>query len=384
MQKIVIFPKKTKNYYMPTKIFFGRGEIMKTPNLIKKKKLKKILLICGSHLKKTSLLIKFINKFPDNYEINIYQDIVSKSTFSTINKLTKYCRENKFDCLIGMGGGTILDTTKAASVLSKNGGIIEDYVLFKNREIIRRGIFFIAIPTTSGTGSEVTPWSTIWGDDKKKYSLSSNLFMFPNIAIVDPELTNTLSSKTTAESGIDALCQAFESYWDNKHNIISDKHALIAIKFILGNLELAVRKKTNIARDRMAWGSMNGGLAFSNTQTNICHAISYPITGYWNIAHGQATSITLPIFIREILPYLSKNRKSKLLKIMNAKDINEAEKNVLSLMLKIGLKTKLSDLNISKKDIDIVLNESFCYPQIKNIPINYNRENLRILIESIY
>jgi len=156
-----------------------------------------------------------------------------------------------------------------------------------------------------------------------------------------------LPASVTAESGIDALCQAIEAYWSVKHNSTSDKYAISSIKSILQSLEDSVLKSTKKSRDKMALGSLSGGLAFSNTQTTICHSLSYPMTVNWKIVHGQATSITLPVFIEKIFPLLGK-RKLSILKAMNVKNEKQAAIKIKKLIKSIGLKIKLSELKIKK------------------------------------
>jgi alcohol dehydrogenase class IV len=173
MKKLYIPQKYTKKYLQPTQTYFGRGSFEDTLEIIKTNKLKKVLLVCGAHFKDTSWFNSILPKLKFLTSIEVYPEELTKSDFSTINKLTEYCRNNQFDSIIGIGGGTILDIAKSAKILISNKGRVEDYVVSGILKINKKGVFYIAIPTTAGTGSELTPWATIWGDDKKKYSLSS-------------------------------------------------------------------------------------------------------------------------------------------------------------------------------------------------------------------
>jgi len=369
---------------MPTKVYFGRESLLKVPRILKtKKELKKGLLINGFHLSNDSYFSKFLLDLSKFIKVAQYSFKISKSNFSSINKLTNFCRYRELDFILAVGGGTILDTAKCAAILSTNKGKIEDYVKTKKQVLQNNGLFFVAIPTTAGTGSEVSPWATVWGDDYKKYSLSSSRFMFPDISFIDPALTDLLPPYETATSGIDALCQAIESYWNVNHNSISDKYSLKAIRIISSNLERSVNKPNKEFRNKMARGSLLSGLAFSNTQTTICHAVSYPISIHWKVAHGQAVSLTLPVFFEYIVPALSIIRQRKLLEAIGSKTISEAADKIRKLMINIGLKTSFKELNINKKDIDIIVKEGFHPDRMKNSPLVPSFKELKYLLETI-
>lgn len=382
--KVKIFePQKGKFYHTPTRVYYGRGSINKLPTILKKNKKYNILLISGRHLNNNDNFENFLALLKKSSRVSRYDVPIKKSDFNTINDLIKYVSSNKFDCIIGMGGGTIIDCSKIAAAVGDKDIPIQEYVVTKNVEIQKKGIFYIAIPTTSGTGSEVTPWSTIWGDDKKKYSLFSPQ-IFADYAIVDASLNDSLPTSVTAESGIDALCQAIEAYWSTHSNIISDKYAIQAIDIIINNLEKAVNKPSPSIRDKMALGSLLGGFAFSQTQTTICHSISYPMSIHWNIVHGQATSISLPIFITINFPLLRKIKLKKILISMGVKSIKEAAKKITVLMINIGLKTKLSHLQIPINGIDIIVSEGFHPDRINNAPWIPTKQQLRDLLFTIY
>ncbi len=383
MEIQVLKPQKTKTYSMPTKIFFGRNSLTVLKKIIARMDIHSILFICGEHFKKSNDYFSSISDLK-NIDIDVYDKKIKTSDFITINRVVDYCRKHHYEAIVAIGGGSILDTAKCASILAKHTGHIEDYVLSKSKNITTKGLLYIAIPTTAGTGSEVTPWATIWGNNKRKYSLYSKQYMFPTIAIIDPHLTDSLYEEETATSGIDALCQAIEAYWNIHHNRQSDKYGLEAIKVILKNLDDAVNSPNKMVRDSMAWGSLLGGLAFSNTQTTICHAVSYPLTARWEITHGQATSLTLPSFMRAIIPSLPINRRKKLLSALSAKTATEGAKIIEKLMIKIGLKTRLSALGIPKGEIDRIVDESFYTNRATNIPLRYDKQRLKRLLFAIY
>lgn len=377
----IIYPRDEANYQMPTKAFFGRGVVNILPDLVSENSNSKFLLVAGTHFYQSDQYKQLRDELTDTGKVEFYPEKIKKSSFDEVNALVKYVQDGRYDGIIGIGGGAILDSAKVAAALAKNGGVAEDYLIDKAKEIKSKGIFFIAVPTTAGTGSEVTPWSVVWG--KIKYSLSSPEFMFPDIAIVDAALTDDCPKYITATAGIDALCQAIEAYWNVKHNPVSDKYALESVQAILASLNKAVNNPDKESRDKVAWGSLTGGLAFSNTATTICHAISYPITSHWGVAHGQATSLTLPIFIEYILPILEVEKRGKLFKAMGVKAEKEAAEKIRSLMKGIGLKTHLSELGIPREGVDVIVKEGFDPARAKNSPKIPSPEELREMLYDI-
>jgi len=383
MKELIRSIVKDEIYFMPTEVIFGRGALAEIGMLPQVQEKTRVVLVSGGHFRETEDFKLLISIFSaQGKEVVVYEPRETKSDFGAINRLVNFLRKEKPDLVIGVGGGTIIDTAKCGTILAVNQGKVEDYVREKKKELKKKGVTFVAVPTTAGTGSEVTPWATVWDTQKKKkYSLTSPL-MFPAVAVVDPALTDSLPPKITAETGIDALAQAIEAYWSVNHNSVSDKYALEAIGIALGNLEKAVNRPDKKSRDKMAKAALLAGLAFSNTQTTICHALSYPMTAYWNIPHGQAVAISLPAFIEYTLPVLGE-REKVLLQVLKTANEKEAARKVRLLMEKIGLATRLSQLGIKKTDIDLIVKEGFHSDRAKNAPRIPTSEELREILEEI-
>jgi len=375
---------KEGHYEMPTEVIFGRGVLNEVANLLLVRKSQKIVLVFGDHFKNSyffNRLSSSLNKLKK--ETVIYPEKIIKSDIKTVNNLTEFCRHKNFDIILAIGGGTIIDTAKCAAALSQNEGLVEDYIIKKTKVLKNKSLNLIVLPTTAGTGSEVTPWATVWDTkQKKKYSLTSP-FMFPKLAVIDPQLTDSLPPTITAETGFDALAQAIESYWSVKHNPISDEFALKAIKLAMETLEEVVNHPDKNLRDKMAKASMLTGLAFSNTQTTICHSVSYPMTAHFNIAHGQAVAVTLPSFIEYNLPVMEKKRRKTILRVLKSNSEKEAAKKVTSLIKNIGLMTKLSELGIRKEDINLIVREGFHPDRVGNTQKIPSSMRLRKMLEEI-
>lgn len=206
------------------------------------------------------------------------------------------------EVIVALGGGSVIDTAK---VLAASGG---DFAQVRHFLETGKGgeqlgaIPIIAIPTTAGTGSEVTCWATVWDAEAgQKHSLAQPS-LYPEHALVDPELMLGLPRALTISTGLDALSHALESLWNVNANPISTEFAVAAAREILATLPRLVEDRSNLdLRARMARAALNAGLAFSNTKTALAHALSYPITLRHGVPHGIACSFSLPLVMRAVI-----------------------------------------------------------------------------------
>lgn len=225
----------------------------------------------------------------------VYTDIPSDSSVTVVNKIGVVYKEVGCDSIIAVGGGSVIDTAKGVEMLVSQG--VKDLMELQGCESMTRGnhVPFIAVPTTSGTGSEMTLVAVIKNIEKSvKMEFISN-YLLPDAAVLDPRMTATLPPKTTASTGFDALCHAIEAYSCNQKNPLSDAYATAAIKLVVENLEDAVRDGKNTkARLAMANASTMAGAAFSNSMVGMVHAIGHALGGVCKVPHGDAMTILLP------------------------------------------------------------------------------------------
>lgn len=217
----------------------------------------------------------------------------------SVSMLRKVCDQLRAlprlpDVIVALGGGSVIDTAK---VLAAGHGQLDTMLagMADSQIPTERALPIIAIPTTSGTGSEVTSWATVWDpDNDRKLSLSRD-DLYPEAVIVDPYLVAGLPWQTTVSSGLDALSHALESLWNIHASPVTRSFAVQAAREIMAGLtRLKISLDDMEARSLMALGSLRAGLAFSNTRTALAHSISYPITLAHGIAHGMACSFCLP------------------------------------------------------------------------------------------
>ena len=203
--------------------------------------------------------------------------------------------------IVALGGGSVIDTAKVLAAAGRGFAAVLRYLTTGAGAEQLSATRIIAVPTTAGTGSEVTSWATVWDTESgKKYSLSRpNLY--PKHAVIDPALMVGKPRGLTISTGLDALSHALESLWNVNVNPISAHHAVVAAREILAVLPELVEDLKNIElRSRMAAAALSAGLAFSNTRTAIAHSISYPVTLHHGVVHGIACSFTLPMILRSM------------------------------------------------------------------------------------
>jgi alcohol dehydrogenase len=209
--------------------------------------------------------------------------------------------ERQPEVIVALGGGSVIDSAKVFAAAGGDFGKIRTFLETQKGAEQLSAIPLIAVPTTAGTGSEVTCWGTVWDEaNGKKYSLARpNLY--PTHAVIDPRLMLGKPQLLTISTGLDALSHALESLWNINNNPVSANHAVLAARTILDVLPELVRDLGNIElRSRMAMAALFAGLAFSNTKTAIAHSLSYPITLRHGVQHGIACSFSLPMVLRSI------------------------------------------------------------------------------------
>ncbi|MRG85012.1 iron-containing alcohol dehydrogenase [Salinibacillus xinjiangensis] len=277
------------------RVVLGKGALENLRNqLFPFEGAKRVLIVSSPFLKKNGYIDLIGKQLNDaNMEYDVITDIEPEPTIEHIETTFKRINRHPFDLMIGIGGGSVLDVTKLFSVLLKNDVSVKE--MTKGKTISNKGVPMILIPTTSGTGSEVTPNSIVTlPDEELKIGIVSPHFL-PDLVLLDPTLTVTLPKTITAATGMDAFTHSFESFISNKANPISDMYALESMRLISRSIVNAYENGSDInARQDMLLGSTYGGMALTSAGTAAVHALAYPLGGKFNIAHGEANSMLLP------------------------------------------------------------------------------------------
>ena len=336
----------------------------------------------GSAMKKIGAIDAIKRALPD-CQIQEHGNISPNPDVREVETVLEKLEE--IDWVIGIGGGSVLDFAKSVAFMARQRESLRAFLTHENVEPPCPGLPFIAIPTTSGTGSEVTPWATVWDkQENKKFSLS-HTEMFPDYAIVDSTLTIGLPAYITAYTGYDALAHALEAFWSRFANPVSDLFAVEAVRLVMKHLEPVVEDLTNLQhRIGLAKASLYAGMAFSNTKTTAVHAVSYPMTLHYGVPHGVACSLTLADFWRYNLDAIDPAKVARLLAAMGEKDPEAFAGRLKALAHQIGLPVTLAQAGIPRGGIDIILDEGFHPERAVNNPRHLTREDLREILERIY
>lgn len=373
----------------PQKIVFGTGCIEKLREDYLSMGYKRLFIIT------LPFMLPAIKETADTLEasgvtVGYYTEICSEPSVADFKKALKKAQEFKADSFLGIGGGSILDITKLVSTLIESEQKIED--LFGIGLIHAKGKWFACIPTTSGTGSEVSPNAILLDErDQLKKGVVSP-FLMADAAYIDPKLTWSVPAKVTAETGMDALTHCIEAYTNKFAHPLVDMYALMGIKLIAASLEHAVTNgKDQEAREAMALGSMYGGLCLGPVNTAAVHALSYPIGGEFHISHGLSNAILLPAVMR--FNYIANPKKfAEVAVACGVKRLENDERTAIAgvdfitaLSKRCGIPTTLTELNIPQDAVGRMAKAAMNVQRLlKNNPRTVTEADAKAIYESLY
>ena len=365
----VIFPHEVKEdilhmhqFVSPKKIVTGEGSLQNLANIIKDYEANKVFIFADPILVKVGVTAKLEQLMNDaELAFEIFTGIQPEPPLTIGNAAVQAIRDFGADIVVGIGGGSCIDIAKASAVLACNEGSIEDYLnLTGTKKFANKGLPKILIPTTAGTGAEITDIAVFSLEDTK--DVITHEYLLADVAVIDPELTYSLPPRVTAASGIDALTHAVEAFLSINATPLTDTLALEAIRKLSGNVRTAVwNGKDREARKEMAWGSMIAGLSFYNAGVAGVHALAYPLGGLFKIPHGEANAVLLPYVINYIwasclpkmvilaeaigVPTEGKSDRTIALEVVQA---------IRDLVEDVGLPLTLEEYGISDGDLDLL------------------------------
>ncbi|EPJ47266.1 MAG: alcohol dehydrogenase [Osedax symbiont Rs1] len=279
---------------LPRILQVGEGASRAIPQVLASLNCKKPLIITDKMMVQLGYADAIQQLLTDNsIPSDIFDDTVPEPTVSSIQAGVEKVKHGNYDSIIALGGGSPIDSAKAIAILGKLGGEMQDYKF--PRIVSEAGLPIIAVPTTAGTGSEVTRVTIITEERSGEKMLCVGVGFMPTAALVDYALTLSLPPRTTADTGIDALTHAMEAYVSKKANAYSDIQALAAMRLIAPNLRTAYTDGSNHkAREEMMLGSTLAGIAFSNASVALVHGMSRPIGAAFHVPHGLSNAMLLP------------------------------------------------------------------------------------------
>jgi len=286
------------NIHAPRQLLIGGGTVEQTVEVLTRFGLKRPLVVSDPVMVSTGLIRRCLDPLRRaGIAAEVFSDTIPEPVDTVVEAGAQILNRSGADCLIGFGGGSPIDTAKAIAVLAAGGGKMRDYKMPRLAD--HAALPVIAIPTTAGTGSEVTRFTVITDAEREEKMLIAGLAALPLAAIVDYELTFSVPPRTTADTGIDSLTHALEAFVSRWANAYSDALAIAAMQKIGGSLRTVYHEPRNAhAREMMALGATLAGLAFSNSSVALVHGMSRPIGAHFHVAHGLSNAMLLPAVTR--------------------------------------------------------------------------------------
>lgn len=325
------------SYHHPTRIVFGNGCI---PAALEKSPYRRMLLVTSTGMTRRGTT-DWLREACRGRVAATCDAVTPNPEMASLDELALRYREGRFDAVLALGGGSALDTGKILAVLLGIPGTFTLHAHFTEGVSIPEAMALpvIAIPTTAGTGSEVTPFATVWdARSVKKYSLAHSR-MFPELALLDPELTYELPWNITLATGLDAFCQACESIWNRNANPVTLSYAFEAARLAwdaLGQGEALMSSRRH--RSSLMQASLLAGLAISHTRTALCHSMSYPVTARFGLPHGIACGFTLPAVLR-YNSTADEGQLQELASYLRQPGVNELAEAIARLLRRLGVGT---------------------------------------------
>lgn len=360
-------------FNIPTKIIFGNGLINDISSIIPKSH-KRIFIVSDEFISKdTDIVIKLIRGL-DKYEILLFNKVEENPSFETVNAGAAKARDFEADLVIGIGGGSCMDAAKGVAIAAINPDPIEHYL--ESLCKVQDALPVICIPSSSGTGSEVTPFAVFTDKLNETKTGFAHPLIFPRIALLDPELTYSMPRELIINTGLDALAHAIEAYLSIDSFGMNDRIALECIELVSKNLMMASLKEKD-AMDNMAYASMLGGIAISHASTILPHIMGYPLTVYHQVPHGRACIILLPAYLEFL-------RKKKLLdgKLNKLDSYFESFGGLRKFLAGLTVSTKLSSYGVGESEIPGYVEKTIVKGDVKITPGNITREIITQLYTS--
>jgi len=379
---------------MPKLILFGNDSVEEIGREAQKLNGKRTIIITDGNLVNMGLVEKPKKALErENIHVDLFEEVEFEPTVRVVEAALAIVRKNHYDIVTGFGGGSALDAAKMVACLAENEGGVRDYI--GKDKIQKRGLPLILVPTTGGTGSEVSPNTVITDEKDGNKKLISDSKLFPDISIVDPLLTLTVPAKLTAYVGMDALCHAMGCYISKKATPLSDALAIEAIDLIGNNLRGAVfqGETDREARYKMSLGATIGMIARVNSGGGAVHGLSYPLGTKYHFPHSQSIALLMPYVMEfnivSAIPKFARIARAMGEKTEGLSEKEAAEKAVTAiktLMKDIGIFQPLREFGVKKEDFpefaEIVY--QYSYRHIEANPRMLTKEDIVTIYENAW
>lgn len=378
------------SFRIGTEILFGPGKVCQLQDILGKLNAHKVYVLSGHHVGKTEAFLKAVSSIESlGYETLVDTDAVPEPPVESCDAAAARMRGSGCDVCIAIGGGSVIDTAKAICMLARNEGSAADYLFGGTRTVQKEGIPLIAVPTTAGSGSEVTAASVIT-DTSRDVKLSiTHPFLIPKYAVIDPLMQLDMPEGVTAATGMDALTHAIESYTSLHAGAFSDACGQKAIRMISGNLRTAVFDPHDLeARSQMAAASTLAGIAFLNGGLGVVHGITQAMGGIAHVSHGVANAMMLPYVIRTNIPGNVK-KFAEIARLMGEDTAGMPEREAAELAADavrrladdVRIPSRLSEVGVTEDMFPKIIEETMAYRLLPQNPVRIRPEDVRNILQ---
>lgn len=378
------------NLKMPKDLYVGEGSLKEIKSIVKKlDNVNKILVFTDKGIIKNGLIdepIKYIQEAKIKYKVLDY--LVTEPSYLDAQNIIDVSKKEDPDLIVAIGGGSVMDIAKLASVTNTNDYNVKD--LLKNPTLAKKQIPTVMIPTTAGTGSEATPNSIVLIPEKELKVGIVNEEMIADYVLLDPAMIESIPFNIAAATGVDALCHAIECFTSKKANLISDTFALRALDLIVNNIIPASKNESALEEKKaMLLGSFFAGVAITTSGTTAVHALSYPLGGKYHIAHGVSNAMLLiPVMkfnepeIKDLLAKAYESVTSNDDKTLTTDEKSQKMIDILERIVKeLKIPTTLKEYNVTRDDLDSLVSAGM---QVDRLLVNNVRKITPDDAKSIY
>ncbi len=364
-------------HHMPTRLLVGPGSLEKMGEEVARIA-RRVVLITGRRAARLTGVLERIQQQLQAAKVEsvIFDQIEPNPTIETIRDGAEFARSEKVRCAIGLGGGSALDAAKAIALMTVQQEDIREF--FGGLRPTNPPLPVVAIPTTAGTGSEVTPFAVVTdvqAGDKANLAMPE---LFPRLAILEPGLTTTMPDAVSADTGLDAMSHAVEALFSSQRSVFSDLHARSSLDKVVNNL-LKVRAQPGdlAAREGMQLAATFGGMAIADTGTLVPHALGYPITVRYDLPHGRATALLLPAFLARVAEH-EPERVAFVGRLLG--DQADAPAAVRAFIEKLGVAPRLGAYGVHESDIELFSRQAADKAHLARTPGSWSEEDLSALL----
>lgn len=382
---------KNFQFKMPTKLEYGIGSRYKIAEICKSMGVEKVFVLTGPNIVKTEIISSVKSVLDESgLDYEIYSDIVTDPPIGVVDETAEVLRKSNAGLVLAVGGGSTIDTAKTICMLQTHEGSVREYLFGGTKSVTKPCMPLICVPTTAGSGSEVTAAAVITDKENNIKVSVTHENLIPNVAVIDPELHVSMPIGVTASTGMDALTHAIEAYVSLNANPMSDMYALYAIKTVGENLRTAVSNGNNLeARGNMAIASTVGAAAFMNGGLGVVHGIAQSMGGVIPISHGLANGMILPYAMKR--NFVGNMEKFKNIAVALGKNVDgmslreaalESVKAVFELSQDIGMPQKLSEVGFKEEHIPAVVDGTMAYRLLAINPCKLGPNDIKDILIS--